>query len=62
MIIHYYFIYNFSRKEIPRHEYSETLELSSLTEPNRIKHEFAGSELFFRVRFDRTELCFIAFD
>ena len=26
--------------------YSETLELSSLTEPNRIKHEFAGSELF----------------
>jgi hypothetical protein len=26
--------------------YSETLELFSLTEPNRIKHGFAGSELF----------------
>jgi len=26
--------------------YSEILELSSLTEPIQIKHEFAGSELF----------------
>ena len=26
--------------------YSETLELFSPTEPNRIKHVFAGSELF----------------
>ncbi len=26
--------------------YSESLELPSLTEPNRIKHEFAESELF----------------
>jgi len=29
-----------------QYNYSETLELSSLTKPNRIKHEFAGSELF----------------
>ena len=33
---------------------------SSLIEPNRIKHEFAGSELF--QYFDRTELCFIEFE
>ena len=58
------------------HIRSETLELFSLTESNRIKHGFAESELFqyfdvfsepnsvllhlismfFRVRFDRTEL------
>ncbi len=29
-----------------QNNYSETLELSSLTKPNRIKHEFVGSELF----------------
>ncbi len=46
---------------------SETLELLSPTEPNRIKHGFKGSELFqyfdvFRVLFDRTELCFKTFE
>ena len=46
--------------------FSETLKLSSLIEPNRIKHEFAESEQF--QYFDvfsssvRTELCFIAFE
>jgi len=41
--------------------YSETLELFSATESNRIKDGFAGSELF-KYWFDRTELCFIAFE
>jgi len=34
------------KKDLATQIYSETLELFSPTEPNRIKHGFAGSELF----------------
>jgi len=49
--------------------YSETLELFSLTEPNRIElnmgsesPEFFNISIFLWVRFDRTDLCFNAFE
>ena len=42
--MHIFYLTNKNENIIPRS--SETLELSSLTEPNRIKHEFAGSEVF----------------
>jgi len=44
--------------------YSETLELFSLTEPNRIgwNPNIFNISMFIRVRFDRTELCIIAFE
>jgi hypothetical protein len=45
-------------------QYSETLELFSITEPNRIKHEFAESELFqyFDVFMSSVRSIFIGFE
>jgi hypothetical protein len=45
----------------------QCLELFSPTEPNRIDlasrdPNFFNISMFFRIRFDRTELCFIAFE
>jgi hypothetical protein len=49
--------------------YSETLELFSPTGSNRTELNMASRDpnffnilMFFRVRFDHTELCFIAFE